>query len=457
VEVTKEITPLEKSNVKLSITIPAEQVQSQYNEIIKKYAKNMQLPGFRKGKVPQNVLERKYGDVLKKEAMGKITEETISNIFKDENISMYEKPLPYSQPQLMNEPVFEFGNDLNFTFMYDVMPKVIIKQWKGLSVEVPYSEIGDEDISVELEAIRNRNGFVLDRDENALAQKGDVITVSYFEITEDGEELPNTRRDGFTFTLGSGYNIYEFDDDIAEMKKGETKEITKTYPEDSNKEKKPLAGKTVTLRITVDAIKEKKLPDLDDDFAQDVDEKYQTLDDLKNNIREKLDKELTNRIKELSIENLVNAIIDNSPVILPESMVNTELNGSLRNYLMKMGIDKDSSLHMVTQPNESLNAVKEKWRPEIEKSLQGNLIVETLIKEQGIEALDEEIENELELIASETGKPLEEVRSNYSDETTMELLKDHIKKKKAYSMLLAENTIIQGQRKNFVDLMEDNE
>jgi trigger factor len=250
VSVSKEITRLEKSNVKLRLTVPKEEVQAQYQDVLKDYTKNAQLPGFRKGKVPQEVLLRKFGETLKGAALGKVIEMAVEEVFQDDKLPRDERPLPYSQPVIQEEPKLDLDQDLSFSLVYDVLPSVSVGQWKGLEIEVPSVEISEEDINRDLEEVRDRNAFVLDRDEGASARSGDIATINYCELGEDGAEVPNTRRDDFVFTLGSRSHVYQLDDDITGMKKGETKEFTKTYPPvdtaDGNAaDNAPFAGKTL--------------------------------------------------------------------------------------------------------------------------------------------------------------------------------------------------------------------
>jgi trigger factor len=454
VEMTKEVTRLEKSNVRLTLTIPKEETLSQYRDMVKDIGKDMQIPGFRKGKVPQDVLERKFGEALRDEALGKIISKAIGEVFDDETLPRDERPLPYSQPRMDEEPKLDFDQDLCFSIVYDVLPKVSVGQWKGLEIEAPHVEITDEDIARELEELRDRNAFVLDRDEGAQAQSGDVVTVSYCEIGEDGEETPNSRRDDFAFTLGSGNNIYQIDDDIVGMKKGETREFTNTYPDgDPAKE---LAGRTVKLRVTLDALKEKKLPDLDDDLAQDIDEKFSTLDDLKNSIRGRLEKIIETRLREIKTSRLLEKIMENTPVILPESMVMAELDGRLRNLARRFGSDTDRIMEMLAQADDGFDNIQEKWRPSAEKALHSRLIVETLMEEQKIEAGDEDVEKELERISGEAGLSVEEMRTSYEENNAMEYLKDDIRERKFFDWLFSENTIKAGSKTNYLDLMANN-
>jgi len=461
VSVSKEITRLEKSNVKLRLTVPKEEVQAQYQDVLKDYTKNAQLPGFRKGKVPQEVLLRKFGDTLKGAALGKVIEKAVEEVFQDDNLPRNERPLPYSQPAIEEEPKFDLDQDLSFSLVYDVMPAVSVGKWKGLEVEVPAVEISDEDINRELEQIRDRNAFVLDRDETTPAQTGDIATINYCELGEDGAELPNTRRDDFVFTLGSHSNVYQLDDDVTGMKKGETKELTKTYPPTDTADGNPtidapFAGKTLKLRVTLTALKEKKLPELDDDLAQDVDEKFQTLDDLKNSIKQRLEKSLALRLKDVKINKLLEKIMENTPVTLPESMVRAELEGRLRNLARRFGTDVEKLLQMMAMSGQDPGALEQTWRSQAERALHSRLIVETLIEEQRLEVSDGDVEKELENIAADTQTSLEEVKQRYEGKDALEYIRDSIRESRFYDALLAENTVKTGSKANYLDLMEKN-
>jgi len=470
--VSKTITRLEKSNVRLNLTIPKEDALSQYRNLLKDYAKNVQIPGFRKGKVPENVLERKFGEELKKEALGKIIEKALEEVFGDENLPRDEKPLPYAQPRMENEPKLDFDNDLAFTLVYDVMPSVSVGQWKGFEAEVPDVAITEEDITRELEEVRDRNAFVLDRDDGAEARQGDVVTVDYCLLDGSGNVLPDSGRDDYSFTLGTGQNAFEFDDYVVGMKKGETKDITKTLvdvpqpgPEGVEpevhgspleKNPGPDGGEIRIIRITLTALKEKKLPDLDDDLAQDVDEKFKTLDDLKNSIRERLDKTLANRLREYKVSKLLEKIIEKTPVTLPESMVRAEIEGRLRNLARQYGLDTAKMMQMLSEGGDGLEDIEGKWRPSAERALHSRLIVEKLMEDQHIEAGDDEIEKKIEEIAAESDMSVEDFIKHYGEGRAQEYVKDDVRERKLFDMLLTENSIKTGSKMNYLDFMQNN-
>jgi trigger factor len=448
VAVTKEIKRLEKSNVSLSVTIPKEEVRSQYNEMISEYTKNMQLPGFRKGKVPREVLERKFGEALKDDALGRILEKSLHEIFEDENLPRSEKPLPYSAPELQDKPVLDFDSELQFTVTYDVLPDIKIGQWKGLKIDYPYAEVENKDIDKELEEIRDRNSSVMDRDDSASVKKGDVVTIDYQFFEENGDKLPDMQRKDFAFTVGSGTNVYKFDDDVIGMKKGETKEFIKKFEKDHFD--KALADSSKKIQVTLTALKEKILPALDDDLAQDVDEKFKTLDDLKNSIKERLSKNLEVRLRDKKLNALLKKIMENTPVTIPESMITAEVEGRWRKLARYYNTDPQTIAQMMSGSGKD-----KEWREEAEKALHSRLIIETLMEQEKIEVSDEDVDKEFGSIAAVNGVEIDEVKKHY-DEQAVFYLKEDIKEKKMTDMMFAENNLKQGKKENYLDFMTDN-
>jgi trigger factor len=456
VAVSKELKRLEHSAVQLTLTIGKDDVHSHYDELIREHVKSVFIPGFRKGKVPREVLERKYGEALKEEALNKVINKALTEVFEDENFARENKPLPYSTPRLEGEPVLEFDKDLAFSVVYDVLPKATIGRWKGLEAEVPDVSVSDEDIARELSAIQERNALVLDRDDDAAAAKDDVVTVDYCELDADGNEIENGKRQDFVFTLGSGYNLYQFDDDITGMKKGETKDITKTFPADYAYH--DLAGKALTIRVTLTALKEKNLPALDDELAQDVNEKFNTLEDLKNDIRERLDKSLEKLLREIIVSKILEKVLEATPVDLPESMVNLELDARFRNIARRYGTSTEELLKNMARMGQNPENFRTEWRPDAEKALKSRFIVETLMEELKLEVSDEEIEQKIDELAADADSTenAESVRKYYEEENAREYLKEDIKEQKLFDLFEAENKIKKGKKESYLDIMSNN-
>ncbi|MDY4901589.1 MAG: trigger factor [Treponema sp.] len=451
-KVTKEITKIEKSAVKLTATISKEDVAEGYKANIAKYAKNIQLPGFRKGHVPVSVLERKYGESLKAEVVGDLIDQSLNEIFKADDAKDI-RPLPYSQPRLEGDklPEFDTTKDLTYTVIYDVFPKVEVKNFSGIVIKEPQVKIGDEEINEELKALQERNAAVLDKKDGEAVAKDDIVTINYKELDENGT-VAGSEREGFVFTVGSGENIYKIDDEIIGMKKDETKEITKTYAADDAD--KDLAGKTKKISVTVTAVKVRNLPELDDDFAQDVSEKFKTLDDLKNDIASSLEVAKNRKLAELKSQNLLSQLVEKNPFELPVSMVQAENENRWRMLAQQFQTTVEQLDKMIASTNQSKEDMIKQMTGDSEKMLKSRIIVDELIREKNISVTPEEIEDAYKKIAEENKISVEEVKEHYKNPKTKEYLIDDTKENKLYEELYKQVKIEKGEKTTFADLFK---
>lgn len=454
-KVTKEISRLENSAVKLTATIAKEDVVSGYNKNISKYAKNVQLPGFRKGHVPVKVLEQKYGDSLKQEVLADLIDESLNQIFAEEE-SKDIRPLPYTQPRLDGDKLPEFSTDKDFTFtvVYDVFPSVEVKDFSKIEVKEPQVEIGDKELEEELKAIQERNAVVIDKKEGEPVEKDNIVTIDYKELDDTGAVVAGSEREGFVFTVGTGENIYKIDDEIIGMKKDETKEISKTY--DAKDENKDLAGKTKKISVTVKAIKIRNLPALDDDLAQDVSEKYKTLDDLKKDITKGLESAKNRKIAELKSQSLLEQLVEKNPISLPKSMVQAEMESRWRMMAQQFQTTPEQLEKMISASGQTKEAMLTQWTGDAEKMLKSRLIVDALIREKNISVTPEEVEAEFAKIADESGSTIDEVKEHYKDARAKEYIIDEIKENKLYDELYKQVKVSKGDKTAFADLFKNN-
>ena len=447
----KQFTKLEKSRVKLDVTIKQEEISKIYQDLLLKYSKTIQIPGFRKGKVPVNVLETKYGEALKGDAAGDIMEKALGEIFESAN--EFERPLPYSQPAMDKAPDFDLSKDLAFSVTYDVFPEVKIGTVDGFKIEVPQVAIGDAEMKEELAAIRERNAIVVDRNDGDKAEKDNIVTVNYCEIDDAGKTVEGTERQDFVFTLGSGQNVFKFDDELIGMKKGESKDFTKKYAADF--EDKDLAGKTKKLRATITALKARKLPELDDELAQDVNEKYKTLDDLKNDIKKNMETAVENKLKEIKTNSLLEKIIEKNDFELPESMIGAELESRWQMLAQRFRTDVAQLEKLIISSGQSKETMLKEWRPEAEKMLKSRVIVEILLKDREIAVTPEDVEAEYAKMAEGAGVSVDEVKKHYADARRKEYLIDDIKEQRLYGQLLEKCTLSKGAKIAFADLFKN--
>ena len=444
VKVTKKIEKLENSSVKLTVTIGKADVAASYNEVVAKYAKNIQIPGFRKGKVPVSVLERKYGDALKNDAVSEIVEKALGDIFEemDKNKSD-DRPLPYSQPTIDDIPLLDTTKDLTFAVKYDVFPQVEVKNFDGIEIKVPEVKITDDDLKEELEAIRQRNAMVLDKKDDEAVAKDDIVTVNYCELDDKDAEIAGSQRQDFVFTVGTEQNIYKFDNEIIGMKKGETKDLTKEVD-----------GENKKVRVTVTAVKVRNVPELDDELAQDVSDKYNNLEDMKNDIKKNLETALENKLKEIKSNSLLEQLVEKNPVELPASMVKAELDSRFRMMAQQFQTTTEQLEKMLTSAGQKKEDMLTQWTGDAEKMLKSRIIVESLLKEKDISVTAEEIEAEYEKIAAGAGVSVEEIKKHYEDPRSKEYLEDEAKEQKLYTMLFDQVKVSKGDKKTFADLFK---
>ena len=412
----------------------------------------MRIDGFRKGHVPAKVLLRKFGGELKTEAMSRVLEAAVEEALADAE----EKPLGYSVPTLDGQPDFDLDKDFSFAVTFDVFPEAKIADRKGLEIELPRAEITAEDEDRELAEIRERNAIVVEKDDSAAAAKGDVLTVDYRELDAEGAAVPGTERRDFTFELGSGYNLYKFDEELVGMRKDEERSFDKKYPADH--EDKTLAGRSVKIAVKVAKIKEKKLPDLDDEFAQDVSEKFKTLADLRADIRARLEKDLAVKLRQLKEKIIVDGLLKRTTVDLPRSMVDAELSMRLESLKRQMNIDTDENLErFLSYSGKSRAEIVEQWRPSAEKAITTRLVLEKLTEEGKFECSDQELEAEYARQAGENSLSVEEIKAEYERRNSVDYLKDRIKEDKLMDAIFAEAEVKTGQKIAYMDLLKNNE
>ena len=447
-KLTKEFTNLEKSAVKLSVTVDKADVEQAYNSTISKYVKNAQIPGFRKGHVPASVLEKKYGESLKADTIGEIIDTAVSEIFEKETDN---RPLPYAQPVLEEMPALDVTKDLKFTLTYDVFPKVSVKDFAGVTVKEPQVTVGDAEIDEEIKAMQERNAMVIEKKDNTV-EKDNIVTIDYVEVGEDGKEIADTKRQDFVFTVGSGENLYKIDDEILGMKKDETKEITKKFKKDY--EDTDLAGKTVKLNVTVKAVKVRDLPAIDDDFAQDCNEKYKTLADMKADIKRNMEVAKDRRIRELKNNSLLEQLVKKNPFDIPASMLAAELDGRWNMMAQQFQTTPEQLEKMIVASGQTKETMLKEWTGDSEKMLKSRIIVDALIRERNISVTPEEIEAQYAKIAEEGGMTVEEVKDHYKDARAKEYLIDDTKENKLYDEIYKEVKVTKGDKLTFKELFE---
>ena len=441
---TKEITKLEHSAAKLTVTVAKTDVEESYKSTLGKYAKQVQIPGFRKGHVPSNVLERKFGEQIKLEAAGELIDTVLNEIFQDDS-EKENRPLPYAQPKMDEMPAFDTSKDFTFTVTYDVFPSVEIKDFNGISIKETQVTVGDDEVAEELKGLQERNAVVMDKKDDEAVEKDNIVTVDIAELGEDGKPVESTKRDGYTFTVGAEENLYKIDDKIIGMKKGETKEV-------STKVEK----KTVKYSVKVTQIKIRNLPALDDDLAQDVSDKFNTLADLKADILKNLNIAKDRKVQELKVNSLLEQLMEKNPIEIPASMLQAELEGRWQMMAQQFQTTPGDLEKMVTASGQKKEDMLTQWTGDAEKMLKSRIIVDSLIRSKNISVTPEEVEAEYQKLAEANGISVEEVKKHYADPRSKEYFIDDVKEQKLYNEIFEQVKVTKGDKVKFADLFNNN-
>jgi trigger factor len=448
--VDKKIEELEPSRVRMTLTVPARDVRAEYDAMMNEYAREARIDGFRKGHVPVSVLERKFGPSLKMEAMSRVIEKAVEAGLKD----VARQPLAYAPPALDGEPAFELDADFVFSVSYDVYPSFELPSLEGIEIEVPSVAISDEDVARELEDIRQRNAIVVEKD--GPAEMGDIVTVDFSEIEEDGSDVPGTGRQDFSFELGKHMNIYKFDDEIVGLKAGDEKTFSKTFPADY--EFSEYASKTVTIKVKVTKVKKQDLPELDDELAQDVSEKYKTLEDLKAAVRSQLSESLEAKLRRTKENAIIDELLKRTKISIPSSMLAAELAMRWQSLKQQMGVDSDERMEMfLSLSGKTRDQLLQEWKPLAEKALASRVLLDKLIEAGAYSATDEEVDAEIAKEASRTTMSPAEIKAEYEKHGTIDYIKDDIKTRKFFDAVLSSAVVKETGAIAYLDFMRQND
>jgi len=354
------------------------------------------------------------------------------------------KPLPYSTPSLQHEEAIstEIDKDLTFSVVYDVFPQFDIPLYKGLTIDVEKVVVGEEETTAEIDKLRDQNAMVIEKDKTVAS--GDIITVDYVELDENKEEVAGTSRKDFVFTVNSGSNFYKIDEDVIGMKKGDEKLITKTYPEDHDVSE--YAGKTITLSVKLNLVKVRDVPELDDEFAQDVSEEYKTVKDLVDGTKEKLTNSLMSHLKETKLNTLIEALLEKTTINVPASMIQAEVDSSWRRFVSQSGMNEEQIMSYLSFSGQTKEDFTAGWTEPAEKTLTGQLLIEKIKEKESFEVTEEELNEQVEL-------QLKEITDEKTKEYYIEMIKDDIQTKKASAFLLENNTFNETKEVSYTEFM----
>ncbi|GGH68737.1 trigger factor [Compostibacillus humi] len=377
----------------LTFEVPAEEFDKALDQAFKKVVKDVQIPGFRKGKVPRSIFEKRFGvEALYQDAVDIVLPEAYHKAVDETDI------FPIDSPEVDIEQI-EKGKDLIFTAVVEVKPDVTLGEYKGLEVEELPVEVTDEDVEEEIKRIQERHAELVVKEEGEI-EEGDTAVID-FEGFMDGEAFEGGKGENYSLEIGSGQFIPGFEEQLIGKKAGEEVEVEVTFPEEYHAE--DLAGKPATFKVKIHEVKYKELPELDDEFAKDVDDEAETLEQLKEKKKEELIKSKQQESDNAKRQQLVEKATENASVDIPEVMIDTELEQMMREFEQNLQM-QGMTMEMYEQfSGQDEDALKEQMKEDAEKRVKTNLTLEAIAKAENLEVTEEEVNEELEKMASMYG------------------------------------------------------
>lgn len=416
------VKELEKNKVQVEFEISAEAVKNAKVEAYNKNKGKFSVPGFRKGHAPKGMIEQYYGEgVFFEDAFEIAFPDAYSAALKENNIIAVSRP--ENVDILSMEP-------LKVTAEVYTKPEVELGDYKGLTVEVDEVKITDEAVDNAIEEVRGKNASFVNVDREATI--GDMVIIDY-SGSVDGVKFDGGTAENQQLELGSHTFIPGFEEQVVGMKVDETKDINVTFPEQYHS--KDLAGKDAVFTVTVHEVKEKQLPELDDEFAVDVSE-FDTFDEYKADVKAKMIAEADERRKNVIENEVIKAAADNATIDIPACMIDQQVDYKMQEMqysLMYQGIDMPTYLQYIGATEEQLKA---ELRPAAEETVKSQLVLEAIIKAENIDADKEDIDKEIAKRAENQKKTVEEVSADMTEDM-LEYIKDRVRFDKVIELLVS--------------------
>ena len=411
-----------KNEVKLTFNIEAEKFEEAMKKVYAKTAKYFNIPGFRKGKAPMQLVERQYGSaIFYEDAFNELVPDIYDEAIKENKVEAVSKPN-------IDIVQMEKGKELIFTATVETKPEVELGKYKGIEIKKIEYTTSDKDIEHELGHLAERNARLVTVEDRPV-EKGDIATID-FVGSVDGVEFEGGKAENHELEIGSNTFIPGFEDQVIGIKIGEEKDIKVKFPDDYFS--KDLAGKDAVFKVKVNAIQKKELPKIDDDFAKDVSE-FETLDELKNSIKEKLDTENSNKAKYETEEEAIKVVCDNTKIDIPNGMIEMEIDAMIRDLETRLSYQGLNLHQYVQMMGTSEENIRNNYKEQAEKSVKSRLVLEAVVKAEKIEVTPEEITDKIKEMAKQYGRKEEDLLNN---EQLKEYIEENLKTEKAIEFVV---------------------
>ena len=408
-----QVENLEKNMVKLTIEVPAEELEKAIDAAYKKQKNQISIPGFRKGKVPRAMVEKMYGvEVFYEDAANTLMQQNYPSAVEESGVDIVSRPS-------IDVVQIEKGKPFIYTAEVAVRPEVTLGKYMGVTVTKIDTSVSDDEVAEALEQQRNNNARTISVTDRPVAV-GDTAVID-FEGFVDGVAFEGGKGENHPLEIGSHTFIDNFEDQLVGKNAGDEVEVNVTFPEQY--QAADLAGKPATFKVKINEIKAKELPELDDEFAQDVSE-FDTLAEYKESLKKNLEEKKENEAKRTKEDEAVQKIIDKSKMDIPEAMIDTQCETMIEEFAQRIaqsGLSMDQYLQF---SGLTVDGLKEQVRPEALSRIQASLVLEQIAKDENIEVSDDDVNAEIEKMAAGYGMEADKLKEYMGDAEKESMKKD---------------------------------
>lgn len=410
----------------LKITLPAEEVNKGFKKAVAKIAGQVNIPGFRKGKAPRNIIEMHYG----KEAVKQEAFELVANQCYTEALEQ-EKLIPVSDPKV-EDSVFEENKDMELTIKVTLKPEVKLGDYKELHVEKEAVEVTDEAVEEQVQGLRSRHAKMVEAEEGAVIEKGDFAIID-FAGTVDGEPFSGGEGKGYPLEVGSNSFIPGFEDQLVGLKKGDSTDVDVTFPEEYFV--KELAGKQAIFKVNVQDVKRKELPELTDEYVA-ANSDCKTVEELRASYKERMQKAAENNAQIAYEKALIDLAVANSEFEVPKIMIEDRVTQMIDEMRMSLEARKLTLEQYMQYSGIDMKQLRERQHDAAVENVKTDLVLDAIAKAENIQVSMEDVDSELSAIASQHGATLEDVKKIIKSNGTMGLLLANILRRKAAHVII---------------------
>ncbi|MCD8300054.1 MAG: trigger factor [Clostridiales bacterium] len=413
----------EKNMVKLTIEVPAEEFEAALQDAYMKQKNDFNIPGFRKGKVPRNLIEKMYGPgIFYEDAANAIIPEAYSNAADESGQDIVSRPM-------VDIVQIEKGKPFIFSAEVAIRPEVKLGQYKGVEVKIVDTEVTDEDVMAEIDVERENNARIVAVEGRAI-ESGDTAVIDY-EGFCDGEPFEGGKSENYPLEIGSGSFIPGFEEQLIGKNVGDDCDVNVTFPEEYHAPE--LAGKPAIFKVTIHEIKTKEMPELDDEFAQDVSE-FDTVDEYKESVREKVAGQKAEAARRTQEEEALDKIVAEAEIDIPAAMIDTQCENMINQFAQQLAGQGLSLDYYMQYSGTTMDGLREQVRPDAESQIRHELVLDAIAAAEEIEITDEDIDEEIKKMAAMYQMDAEQLKG-YMGEDEEENMKLDLASRKALDLI----------------------